>query len=135
MDKLDHLLDARIRELRKEAPLLLNEQELTDRVMDYIQTHRRTSLLHRNWVRLVLNSAAVGLIACFIIQSGKQGPSSVTGSRSATSEFVIESQVGKHLRQTTANEALPTYLGFLQQRTRENKAFRSSRPTSKTLAL
>ena len=135
MDKLNHLLEEQIRELRDTAPLLRNQKELTDRIMYEIHDHRSIYLLQRKWVRLVLNTAAAGLITFFLIQTGVKEAPNVSTNGNETHYFTHESQASKLLRQTTANEALPAYLGFLQQRSRENKEFRSFRPITNTLAI
>lgn len=135
MDKSEQLLEARIRKIRENRPLLQNEQELTDRVMAHITTDRPIGFPYRNRVRLILNAAAVGLIAYFFLQTGEPGPSGATGKNNHESGLVSESQAGRLLQQSSDHEALPSYLGFLQQRSRENKASRSSRPTTKTYAL
>ncbi len=133
MDKLNHLLEEQIREWRETAPRLQNGKELTNRIIDTIHDHKSNYLLQRTWVRLVLNTAAVGLIAFFLLQT-KVNESTST-DLNATHQSFQESQAGTLLRQTTTEEALPTYLGFLQQRSLENKHFRSIRPTTKYLAL
>lgn len=133
MDKLNHLLEEQIREWRETAPRLRNGKELTDSIMNGIHEHKSNHLLHQTWVRLVLNTAAVGLITFFLLQTKVNESASI--DRNATNQSLQESQVGKLLRQATTNEALPTYLGYLQQRSLENKHFRSVRPTTKYLAL
>lgn len=135
MDKLDHLLETQIRELRETAPQLRNKKELTDRIMDTIHDHKSNYLLQRRWVRLVLNTAAVGLITLFLIQNGVKESTSTSTDSIAISNADYESKASKMLRQTTTNEALPAYLGFLQQRSRENNEFRSFRIKTNTLAL
>lgn len=135
MDKLNHLLEEQIRELRDTAPRLRNGKELTDSIMNGIHENKSNHLLHQTWVRLVLNTAAIGLIAFFLLQTKGNESASASTHRNATHLSLQESQAGNLLRQATSDEALPTYLGFLQQRSLENKHFRSIRPTTKYLAL